>query len=73
MAPVASSNVRQIGYDVQTNQMYVTFWSGSTYVYDRVPLDIYREFMRAKSKGRFVWRTIRGYGADGPFPYRRVR
>lgn len=60
MQYVDSSNVEAIGYDNKTQQLHVRFLSGTTYVYDKVPADIYEDLMAAPSKGSYVNRVIKG-------------
>lgn len=36
----------------------------SLYVYSDVPLNVYRRFRSASSKGSFVWSEIRNFGRD---------
>jgi len=56
---VASSNVRSIGYDSETRTLEVEFKGGSVYEYYDVEPEVYSEFMKAPSKGRFLWNNIR--------------
>ncbi|MCY3782253.1 MAG: KTSC domain-containing protein [Chloroflexi bacterium] len=56
---VASSNVRSIGYDRDSETLEIEFNSGSIYQYFGVPEQMYDEIMRAPSKGRFVHQYIR--------------
>lgn len=64
----ASSNVRQVSYNNATRTMKVVFQSREqarrgvsprAYVYEGVPLQVYRRFTRVGSMGRFHWRNIR--------------
>lgn len=74
--PVESSNVASIGYDDKNQILEVEFYSdkgsNSVYHYFDVDQDIYESFRSAPSKGRFVWRTLRGFGADNVYVYERV-
>ena len=65
--PVASSNVRAIGYDSQTQTLEVEFLSGWVYQYYGVPDHMYEQFMQASSKGRFL-----NYHIKNHYPYSRV-
>jgi hypothetical protein len=62
-----SSNVRAIGYDLENKYLYVQFHPESeserppVYRYISVPEQVYRRFMKAPSKGMFVWRI---YGTN---------
>jgi hypothetical protein len=41
MVPVRSSNVAAIGYDGSARQLFVQFWNGAVYRYDRVPAQVH--------------------------------
>ena len=65
---VKSSNVWAYGYDAQigkkTADLYVQFKSknggpGDVYLYFDVPLNVWRKFITAPSKGHFFWKNIR--------------
>jgi hypothetical protein len=56
---VASSNIRSIGYDPQTQTLEVEFLNGTVYQYFGVPQNIYDQMMREQSKGRFLNTYIR--------------
>jgi len=58
-----SSNVAEIGYDDQAQEVYVTFLSGRSYAYMNVPAIVWEEFRNAPSKGTFVNTVLKpGYG-----------
>lgn len=57
---VVSSNIKAIGYDYATSNMYVQFHNNSEYVYYGVPYDVMYAFVNAPSKGRAHWQLIRG-------------
>ena len=54
-----STAIEAIGYDGATAELSVTFVSGKTYRYFRVPRGIYLRFRRAASKGTFFNDHIR--------------
>jgi hypothetical protein len=54
-----STAIKAIGYDETTAELWVTFVSGKTYRYYRVPRGIYLAFRRAVSKGTFFNDHIR--------------
>ena len=70
--PVASSNVASIGYDAPSMLLEVEFLSGAIYRYYNVSESVWTGFRRASSKGRYVWRSLRNYGADDAYTYSRV-
>ncbi len=54
-----SSVIRTFFYDVESLRLTVIFQSGSRYVYDAVPEDIYRELAASPSKGTYFNENIR--------------
>jgi hypothetical protein len=54
-----STAIEAIGYDDATAELWVTFVSGKTYRYFRVPRGVYFRFRRASSKGTFFNDHIR--------------
>lgn len=64
---VASSNVRSIGYDSQTQTLEVEFIAGTIYQYYGVPENMYEQMLKEQSKGRFLHTYIRNQ-----YPYSRV-
>ena len=55
---VESSFVEAVGYDSDTNDLYVTLSHGS-YVYHGVPESVFHNFLEASSKGRFFNRNVK--------------
>ena len=51
---VASSNVKALGYDPQSETLEVDFLNGSRYQYYGVPQQMYERLMQTSSKGRFL-------------------
>lgn len=66
--PVRSSNIRSVGYDPASRTLEVEFNSGGIYQYSGVPATIYQGFMRAASKGSYLYDHIKGR-----YPDRQVR
>jgi hypothetical protein len=56
---VNSSNIKSIGYDVQSAVLEVEFTSGDIYQYFNVPEHLYQQFLRASSHGSFLNDNIR--------------
>jgi len=74
MVDIHSTAIREIDYAPWARQLYVTFASGRTYVYDRVPQHVYEGFAGAASKGRFFNEHIRDHYAFAEArPVRRLR
>lgn len=59
MEPVESSSVVAVGYDEATNELWVEFEGGGTYVYSLVPRSVHRELLASSSIGRFMNRTVK--------------
>jgi hypothetical protein len=58
MILVGSSAIRAVGYDGYT--LTIQFRNGRVYDHPGVPERVYRELMRASSKGAFYSRFVRG-------------
>jgi len=58
--PVASVNIRAIGYDHDSQRLVVQFHSGRQYAYADVPPEVHEAFLEAKSMGIFFVREVRG-------------
>lgn len=68
MIAVISSNVAAIGHDANTEELYVRFHHASRlYVYSGVSLSVYKQFLQAPSKGRFLAFTVKKH-----YPFRQV-
>lgn len=59
MQPVQSSNISSIGYDAESDTLYVTFHSGRTYKYENVPPGEFQMLERAGSVGSYFANNIR--------------
>jgi hypothetical protein len=55
---VDSSVIKSIGFS--GGVLEIRFCSGGAYRYWKVPAKIYRELMRAESKGRYYFKNIKG-------------
>jgi hypothetical protein len=55
-----SSQIRSIGYLLETQELEIEFSSGGVYRYSGVPQDVYDTFIKADSLGMFVGTRIRG-------------
>lgn len=55
---VKSTNIDRIGYDKDNKTLYVLFKGQATYTYQDVPEDIYNEFLKAESIGKFFHTNI---------------
>lgn len=59
MQLVKSSNVKAVGYDVETKTLQVEFKSGGVYQYKEVQPEMYADLLEAESIGRFVSQVVR--------------
>jgi len=57
--PVTSSNVAEVGYDMDTMILEVAFQNGTVYQYFDVPESIYQELLRSDSVGTFLNQQIK--------------
>lgn len=53
MIPVSSSAISAVGYDLNTMQMHIRFKQGKTYIFCRVPKNVFDGLLSASSKGRY--------------------
>ena len=65
---VLSREIEWIGYDDKRGMLQVEFIAGGIYQYDRVPQNIYREFLSAPSYGQYFESQIKGH-----YSHRKVR
>jgi hypothetical protein len=66
MQPVDSSSVESVGFDPQTNELWIEYVGGATYVYAPVPRSVYRDLLGSDSIGTYINRFIKprfGYRA----------
>ncbi len=67
MTPVSSSNVAEVGYNEEKQEVYVRFLNGSLYVYKGVPKFEYEGLLNAPSIGSYLHRNYKNV-----YPYERV-
>lgn len=61
MHAVSSSDIDSIGYDSNTDTLYVAFRrNGSVYTYFNVPKPVYLDFLNASSHGEYLAEYIKG-------------
>jgi hypothetical protein len=53
MYPVVSSQLSYVGYENDTNELYITFKNGTTYKYENVPIHVFNELINATSVGKY--------------------
>ena len=66
MIPVSSSNLVAVGYDENSNELYIQFKSG-LYVYRNVPAFVYQNLLNAPSHGKFFHSFIKN-----AYPYSKI-
>jgi hypothetical protein len=54
---VKSSNISAVGWEPF---LVIKFKSGGTYIYKGVPEKMYKKFLKAKSKGKFFFKNVKG-------------
>jgi hypothetical protein len=54
LTPVPSSCLKAVGYDYETETLYVQFTNGKIYEYYNVPKNVYDEMMTALSRGNYL-------------------
>lgn len=59
--PMASSRVNSARYDPALEQVHVVFKDGTPWVYDGVPQNVWRNFRRSASPGKYINRVLNGY------------
>lgn len=63
--PFESTRVARARYDSGLRQVQVEFDDGTPWVYEEVPQNVWRNFRRSASAGKYINRVLNGY------PYRR--
>ncbi len=66
--PVSSSNIKSVGYDLDSTLLEIEFHDGSIYQYSNVPQSVHTALMASASLGSFLHKNIRG-----KYSYRKVR
>jgi hypothetical protein len=59
MTPVSSSNVAEIGYDADSQTVFVRFLDNSLYIYKGVPPFDYEGLLNASSIGSYLHRNFK--------------
>ena len=67
MIPVSSSNIAEIGYNEENQEVYVRFLNNSLYVYKGVPVFEFEGLRDAPSIGAYLHRNYKNV-----YPYERV-
>ncbi len=67
MKSVSSSNVSEVGYNEETQEVYVRFLNGSLYIYKGVPKHEYEGLLNAPSVGSYLHRNFKNV-----YPYERI-
>lgn len=67
MQSVSSSNIAAVGYDAESQSVYVKFLNGSIYTYKGVPEHEFENLRTASSIGSYLNRNYKNV-----YPYERV-
>jgi len=59
MVPVVSSNIAEVGYDPETQDLFVRFKNGGYYKYASVPEETHQKLLTAPSAGSFLAKFIK--------------
>lgn len=59
MLDVKSSNILQIGYNFSLSELKVKFKGGSIYLYSNVPVNVFLNFTKADSIGKYFHANIK--------------
>jgi len=74
MQPVESSQLKEVGYEPETQTLAIRFNSksgqGSLYHYANVPQEVYDDFMAAESAGSYFHRNIKPNAEK--YPYQKI-
>jgi hypothetical protein len=54
-----STAIEHFSYDEAAQELHVKFMGGGTYTYYRVPIQVYRAFRGANSRGQFLNQFIK--------------
>jgi hypothetical protein len=68
MFPVNSSNIESVGYDKETQIVYVNFLNGSVYTYNGVPEHEFENLRDAPSVGSYLHRYYKNV-----YSYERIQ
>lgn len=61
MHPVDASQLVSVGYDNETESMYIEFKQGLVYKYFEVPVNVFNNLKNSSSPGRFFMSSVRQY------------
>jgi len=67
MIPVSSSNINEIGYDNENQEVYVRFNNGGLYIYRNVPETEFEGLRYAPSVGSYIHRNFKNV-----YPFVRI-
>lgn len=67
MLPVSSSNIDSIGYNEESQEVYVRFLNNTLYVYKGIPVHVFEDFRDAPSQGVYLNANIKNV-----YPYDRI-
>lgn len=59
MELVESSSIEAVGFAEETNELWIRFEGGATYVYSPVPRSVHRDLLGSASIGRYINQHIK--------------
>lgn len=59
MEIVESSSVEAVGFAAETNELWIRYEGGATYVFSPVPRSVHRELLDSGSIGRYINQHIK--------------
>lgn len=60
MTAVDSSNLQMVGYDGDTQKLWVQFKNGDVYAYGAVPSYMFQDLLNSTSRGTYFHQYIKG-------------
>jgi lysyl-tRNA synthetase, class II len=58
-----STNLSEVTYDSDAQEMEITFQDGASYLYHNVPVGVFIGIQHAPSPGKYFYQNIRNYYA----------
>jgi hypothetical protein len=57
--PISSTQIKSVGYDLETRTLEIEFHRGSIYQYTPITQEAYESMMKAESPGKFFHANIK--------------
>ena len=59
-----STNLSEVTYDSDAEEMTITFQDGRSWMYSNVPVTVFQGIQNASSAGSYFWRQVRNRYAE---------